>query len=88
MRLSPKEIKKIKEIAKDRGLSENEVMSIIYSPYQFMKVKTSRLIFEDNLTKEEFNRKKTNFNIPGIGKLYSSYYLYKLIQSSKNKNKK
>lgn len=88
MKLSPSNNKKIKEIAKARGISESEVIAIVSSPYYFMNGKLSELSFEDGLTRKEFEDKKTNFNIPSIGKLYASHYLYKIIQNNKNKNKK
>ena len=44
-----------------------------------------------DLTTEEFNELKTNFNIPGIGKLYASNYMYRRINKlngkKDNKNK-
>jgi hypothetical protein len=69
------------------GLTVEEIKSIISAPYSFIAKKTRELIFEDGLTREEFDKKKTNFNIPSIGKLFASNYLYNEIQKKKNKKK-
>tara|TARA_R110002020_G_scaffold200054_2_gene402092 strand:- start:9177 stop:9440 length:264 start_codon:yes stop_codon:yes gene_type:complete len=85
MRLSRADKIKAQEIADKHGLTLEEVKSIITAPYSFIAETTRELVFEDGLTKEEFAEKKTNFNIPSIGKLYASNYLYNEIQKKKNK---
>jgi len=77
---------KIKEIADKHGLTVDEVKEIVLSPTKFIQEKSKGIIFEDGLTREEFDKKKKNFNIPAIGKLYASYFLYNEIQKKKNKN--
>lgn len=66
------------------GISVHEVKKIIESPYEFIKEKTSNLNIPENLNKKDFEKIKTNFNIPNIGKLYASHYVYNEI-SKKNK---
>ena len=46
----------------------------------------SEINLERNLTEEEFNKKKTNFNMPSLFKLFASYYAYNEIQKKVNKN--
>jgi len=91
MKASRAEELKIKEIAKETGLSVETVKSILNSPYEFIRETTGAMEIDRDLTTEEFNELKTNFNIPGIGKLYASNYMYRRINKlngkKDNKNK-
>lgn len=73
------------ELAYKYGIDVEDVMLIISEPYEFIRAKSKELIIKDNLTKEEFDKLKTNFNLPAIGKLYSSHFLYEKIQKNKVK---
>ena len=73
---------KIAELAKKYNLTEAEVEAIILSPFAFIREKTKNLDLAKDLTQREFESLKTNFNIPCIGKLHASYFLYK---NAKNK---
>jgi hypothetical protein len=73
------------ELAEKHGISLDEMKKIISSPYELIQIKTRELVFKDDLSKEEFNRLKTNFNIPSLGKLFASNYLYNEIQKKKKK---
>ena len=86
MKLSRADLIKVKEIAEENNLSVEDVKQIIHSPYGFIKSKSKEIEFEDDMSKEEFMKKKTNFNIPSIGKLYASNFLYNEIQKKKKKN--
>ena len=87
MKLSRADKIKVQEMAEKYQLPVEEVEQIISSQYSFVAKTTRNLIFEDGLTREEFDKKKTNFNIPGLCKFYASYYLYNEIQKKKNKKK-
>ena len=76
---------KAKEIADKYDVDINIVKLIVLSQYEFIKAKTKEIEFEEGLSKEEFNKLKTNFNIPAIGKLYASYFMYKKIAENKKK---
>ena len=86
MRLSRADNIKAKELAEKYKLDLEVVKRIISSPYDFIQKKTRELNFKDGLTREEFDKMKTNFNIPGLGKLYASFYLYNEIQKKKKKS--
>jgi len=86
MRLSRADNIKAKELAEKYNLDIEIIKKIISSPYEFIQKKTRQLNFKDGLTREEFDKIKTNFNIPGLGKLYASFYLYNEIQKKKKKN--
>ena len=76
---------KIKELADKYGLTFEQVKEIIDSPYKFIRNKTKEIELDDNLSKEEFEKIKTNFNIPAICKLYASHYIYNKIQKNNSK---
>ncbi len=76
---------KIEEIAERYNISFEQAKEIVYSPYEFMREKLGELSLDDNLSKEEFYNKKTNFNMPSLFKLHASYYAYKEIMKKKNK---
>tara|TARA_R110000796_G_scaffold181330_1_gene297849 strand:- start:16412 stop:16672 length:261 start_codon:yes stop_codon:yes gene_type:complete len=86
MRLSRADTIKAKELSEKYGLDIEVIKKIISSPYDFIQKKTKELNFKDGLTREEFDKMKKNFNIPGLGKLYASYYLYEQIQKKRKKN--
>lgn len=85
MKLSRADNIKAKELAEKYGLTLEEVKDIIEAPYDFIQLKTRELVFKDGLTKEEFGKLKTNFNIPSFCKIYASNYMYEEIQKKKNK---
>ncbi len=78
---------KAKEIAEKHNLSLDQVKRIIESPYSFIREKTRELVIEDNLSKEEFSKLKTNFNIPCLCKMYASYKIYNYWMSVKYEKK-
>lgn len=85
---SPRELdkSKIEEIAERYNISFEQAKEIVYSPYEFMKETLSGINLERNLTEEEFDKKKTNFNMPSLFKLFASYYAYNEIQKKVKKN--
>jgi len=86
MRLSRADTIKAKELSEKYGLDIEVIKKIISSPYDFIQKKTKELNFKDGLTRDEFDKMNKNFNIPGLGKLYASYYLYEEIQKKKKKD--
>jgi hypothetical protein len=49
------------------------VEQVYRSYWKFIKETISEQPYLENVTEEEFNSITTNFNIPYIGKLYTSY---------------
>lgn len=86
MRLNRADELKALEIAAKRGLSLNEVKAMIISQYEFIREKTKEIDIPDDTTEEEFDKIKTNFNIPCLAKLHASYYIWRRIIENKNKN--
>lgn len=75
----------ITQVSKEIGLPY-EVTKEAYEFYwRFIRETIKNLPFKENLTEEEFNKYKTNFNIPSIGKLHCTYDRYsKLKKRYKN----
>lgn len=58
-----------------------EVVKEAYESYwKFIRQIISELPLKDELSEEEFNRLRTNFNMPSIGKLSCTYTRYKAIK--------
>lgn len=85
MRESKSDTLKILELAEKYGISPLEIRQIISSQFEFVKETNRKLEIPDDLTKEEFDKLKTNFTFPAIGKLYASFFLYNKIQENKKK---
>ena len=59
-----------------------EVVREAYSSYwKFVRENISALPLKDDITEEEFNSLRTNFNIPSIGKLSCTYDRYRAIKN-------
>lgn len=87
MKFNKADKEKIKELSIKYKLPISVIESIVNSPYNFIKAQSKKTNFKDNMTREEFDSMKKNFNIPSIGKLYASHYRYNQIQEEKNKKK-
>lgn len=58
-----------------------EVVKEAYESYwKYIRCTISELPLKDDLSEEEFNKLRTNFNIPSIGKLSCTYSRYKAIK--------
>tara|TARA_R110002051_G_scaffold200850_2_gene267621 strand:- start:1336 stop:1599 length:264 start_codon:yes stop_codon:yes gene_type:complete len=78
---------KAKEIAEKHNITLEEVKKVIESPYSFIRKKTKEISLQKNLSEEEFNSMKTNFNIPCLCKLYASYKIYSYWNKIDNEKK-
>lgn len=67
----------ISKVAEDSGLSKEFVDKVYKSYWLTIKEKIKELPLKEDLTEEEFNRLRTNFNIPSLGKLYVTYDSWK-----------
>lgn len=70
----------IEKVARDNNLPIDLVDNTYKSFWLFIRNTIQELPLKDNLTKEEFSKLRTNFNIPSIGKLCLSYDRYKGIK--------
>lgn len=67
----------ISKVAEDNGLSKEFVDKVYKSYWLTIKEEISKLPLKEDLTEEEFNKLRTNFNIPSLGKLYVTYDSWK-----------
>lgn len=86
MRFNEADKLKAKEISEKYGVPYEHVKLVIESPFVFIKEKTMALDLPRDLTREEFDKVKTNFNIPCLAKLYASYYQYSRINGIRRKS--
>lgn len=83
--LKESEKQKIREMAEKYNLTFDEVKELVYSPYEMMRDTITKISFDDDVSKEEFQEAKTNFNMPKLFKLHASFYAFKEIIKKKNK---
>lgn len=72
--------KVFKEVANNLGLKESDVKDVYRLTLQFIKDKIEELPLKEDLTEEEFNKLKTAFILPEIGKFGCDYNTYKKIR--------
>lgn len=74
----------IKRVSDKLNIPEEIVKKTYESYWLYIRNSISELPLKDNLSEEEFNNLRTNFNIPSIGKLSCSYNRYKAIKERYN----
>lgn len=72
----------IKRVAARLELSEQVVEKTYKAFWLFIRQKISELPLKDNLTEEEFNKLRTNFNLPSLGKLSCDYERYEKVKKA------
>ena len=68
-----------KQIAKQLNLDEEVVKKAYIYYFQFIKDKITSFDFSREISEEEFNRIKINFNVSGLGKFKAKYRTYKIL---------
>lgn len=74
-----------KKVSLELGLDENDVKEAYNLYWRFFRESIENLPLKEDLGKEEFNKLKTSFNVPSLGKFYCTYDRYLRM---KNKLKK
>ena len=70
----------INHVANKLELPREVVKEAYESYWKYIRCTISELPLKDDLSEEEFNKLRTNFNIPSIGKLSCTYTRYKAIK--------
>jgi hypothetical protein len=65
--------KLIHSIGLKYNLQDDVINKIIGSPYKFTRIKMTELSIHDDILEEDYNKLKTNFIYPHIGKLYTNF---------------
>ena len=66
----------VSKVSEDTGITADIVDRIYKSFWLFVKDTIQNLPLKDNLNEEDFNKLRTNFNIPSLGKLTCTYQRY------------
>ena len=62
-----------------------EVVDVAYkSFFEFIRTTIAGLPLKDELSEEDFNKLRTNFNIPSLGKLHCTYERYRGMKERMN----
>lgn len=64
------------KISKETNIPKEVVKFAYVSFWKFIKTTIEDLPLKDDLTEEEFNKLRTSFNIPSLGKLVCTYDRY------------
>lgn len=70
----------IDKVSLELNLSKEVVEEAYNSFWGFIRESIQALPLKEDLTEEEFNKLKCNFNIPSIGKLYVTYPRYRSLK--------
>lgn len=62
-----------KQVAQKLNISIETVSTVYKAYWQFIREHIVKLPLKDNLSPEEFEKLKTNFNLPSLGKLTCTY---------------
>lgn len=72
----------IEDLAKEYDLPTDVIEDIYDSQWDFIVETIEDLDFND-VTEENFKTLKTNFNIPALGKFYTTYYKVKNVREKR-----
>lgn len=65
--------KQLTKVAKDLGLPLDVVREAYFSFWRFLRDKMKEIPLQEDLTEEQFNKYRTSFNVPSLGKFSCSY---------------
>lgn len=71
----------VSELSKELDIPEESILGIYKSYWKYIRDSITILPFNDELGEESFNKYRTNFNIPNLGKLVCTYERYKKIKN-------
>ena len=66
----------IKQLSEELNLPEDVITKAYKSYWKFIRSTAESLPLKDDLSKEEFDKLRVNFNIPSLGKLFCTYDRY------------
>lgn len=70
----------IEEVSRNLNIPKEVVGAAYMSFWDYIRESIQALPLKEDLTEEEFNKLKCNFNIPSIGKLYVTYPRYRALK--------
>jgi hypothetical protein len=72
----------IKKLADTLGLSENAVRNAYKAYWRFIRDKITNLKLKKNISKDDYEKLRTSFNLPSLGKLNCPYDRWERIRKS------
>lgn len=69
--------KVISDVAQKTGFSEKLIESTYKAYWKYIKTSIESLPLKEDVSKEDFLKLRTNFNIPSLGKLVCTFDKYK-----------
>jgi hypothetical protein len=70
----------LNRLSRELNIPVEELIRIYKAYWRFIKSTIEVLPLKENLSKEAFDKLKTNFNISNLGKLSCTYPRYKIIK--------
>jgi hypothetical protein len=70
----------LNKLSRKLNLQPEEILDIYKAYWKFIHTTIKTLPLKEDLDEESFNKLKTNFNIPKLGKLHCTYSKYKTIK--------
>lgn len=83
MKLDRKQRQIINKLAKKYNVTPEQVMEIVELPFAYIRQEIKTISLNGDESREEFEEKTKNFNIPCIGKLHANYFNFKKINNGK-----
>jgi hypothetical protein len=74
----------IHKLGLEFNLRDDDIRKIVSSPYKFTRETISNLDLDGINNEDDFNKLKTNFIYPYIGKIYTNYKVYEKLNKQKN----
>ena len=78
----------VTELSEELEIPEEVVDAAYKSFFEFIREIIVSLPLKDELSEEDFNKLRTNFNIPSLGKLHCTYERYRRMKERMNYIKK
>ena len=78
----------VTELSQELEIPEEVINYAYKSFFEFIRETIVSLPLKDDLSEEDFNRLRTNFNIPSLGKLHCTYERYRGMKERVNYLKK
>lgn len=77
----------LEQVSKDLNIPLEVVNTAYNSFWKFIRSKISELPLKEDLSKEEFSKLRSNFNIPSLGKMACTYERMQIIQQRYKRGK-
>lgn len=74
----------LNQLSKELNLPKEVIFKVYKLYWQTIRDHIQNLPLKSDLTEEEFEQLRTNFNLPSLGKLVCTYDRYKNVKSTQN----